>query len=150
MVWKPGAYLFEPELGWERVPDMSFGRWYPSVICLPDGRMMVVSGEGADGARTQQVEVFDIQSRQWEVLPESANRMLPLFPRLHVLPSGAVACAGEGNSKSRHNGVDRISPGTGPSTTRCREYAATLRTVARTHWTVQARAPGGQFGRTAV
>lgn len=90
------AYLFEPEQGWERVPDMSFGRWYPSVICLPDGRMLVVSGEGADGARTQQAEVFDLQTRQWKILPESANRLLPLFPRLHVLPNGAVACAGEG------------------------------------------------------
>ncbi len=57
------AYLFEPEQGWERMPDMSFGRWYPSVICLPDGRMLVVSGEGADGVRTQPAELFDIQSR---------------------------------------------------------------------------------------
>src|SRR5438552_14483807 len=54
------AYLFEPEQGWERLPDMSFGRWYPSVICLPDGRMLVVSGEGADGNRTQEIEVFDL------------------------------------------------------------------------------------------
>src|SRR5947209_4877762 len=90
------AYLFDLEQGWERLPDMSFGRWYPSVICLPDGRMLVVSGEGADGNRTQEIEVFDLQSREWAVLPDSANRLLPLFPRLHLLPDGTVACAGEG------------------------------------------------------
>jgi galactose oxidase len=90
------AYLFDLEQGWQRLPDMSFGRWYPSAICLPDGRILVLSGEGADGSRTQQAEVFDLQTGQWETLPESANRLLPLFPRVHVLPDGRVACAGGG------------------------------------------------------
>jgi len=88
------AYLFDLEQGWQRLPDMAFGRWYPSVISLPDGRILAFSGEGSDGARTQQVEVFDRQAGQWQVLPESANRLLPLFPRMQVLPDGRLACAG--------------------------------------------------------
>ena len=53
------AYLFEPEGGWQRIEDMAFGRWYPSVVCLPDGRMLVASGEGEDGGRTQPIEIYN-------------------------------------------------------------------------------------------
>ncbi|HEX2186141.1 MAG TPA: hypothetical protein VHN78_11625, partial [Chloroflexota bacterium] len=88
------AYVFDPTDGWQRVEDMSFGRWYPSVICLPDGRMLVASGEN-DGVHAQAIERYN-PFGGWEVLPESANRELPLYPRLHVLPSGETACAGQG------------------------------------------------------
>lgn len=91
------AYLFEPGGGWERLADMSFGRWYPSAVCLPDGRLLVASGEGDGGARTESLEIYD-PFGGWEVLPASANRFLPLYPRLHVLPSGEVACAGQGGA----------------------------------------------------
>ena len=89
------AYIFDPTGGWERVADMSFGRWYPTVLCLPDGRMLVASGDD-NGITTEQVEIFDPATGGWEVLPPSANRDLPLYPRLHVLPTGEVACAGQG------------------------------------------------------
>lgn len=96
------AYLFEPGGGWQRIEDMSFGRWYPSAVCLPDSRVLVASGEGADGARTESMEVYD-PFGGWEVLPPSANRFLPLYPRLHVLPSGEVACAGQGGATAIFN-----------------------------------------------
>ena len=90
------AYLLDPFNGWERVEDMAFGRWYPSTIALPDGRVLVVGGEGdatVNGARTEQVEASHLFSG-WEVLPASASRFLPLYPRLHVLASGEILCAG--------------------------------------------------------
>jgi hypothetical protein len=96
-VGSKSAYVFDPVDGWVRLEDMSFGRWYPTVICLPDGRMLVASGEGVDGARTQQIEIYDLQTG-WEVLPGSANRHLPLYPRLHVLPDGRIACTGLGGT----------------------------------------------------
>ena len=92
------AYRLDPFGGWERIEDMSFGRWYPSAVPLPDGRILVVSGEGSEdvgGARTQRVEIYG-PFNGWEVLPESADRLLPLYPRLHVLPSGEVVFAGQG------------------------------------------------------
>jgi hypothetical protein len=88
------AYIFDPAGGWERVADMAFGRWYPSVICLPDGRILVASGDD-NGVTAQAVERYN-PFGGWEVLPPSADRDLPLYPRLHVLPSGEVACAGQG------------------------------------------------------
>ena len=92
------AYRLDPLGGWERVGDMAFGRWCPSAVSLPDGRVLVVSGEGGEevgGGRTLQAEIYN-PFGGWEVLPESANRLLPLYPRLHVLPTGEVAFAGQG------------------------------------------------------
>ena len=89
------AYTLEPELGWQRLEDMAFGRWYPSAIMLADGRVLVVSGASDDGGITPRVEIYN-QLEGWSLLPESANRLLPLYPRLHVLPSGEVACLGNG------------------------------------------------------
>jgi hypothetical protein len=89
------AFLFQPGGGWVRIPDMAFGRWYPSAVCLADGRVLVASGEGDDGGRTTAIEIYDPFSG-WQTLAESANRFLPLYPRLHVLPNGEVACAGQG------------------------------------------------------
>jgi hypothetical protein len=64
------------------------------VICLPDGRVLVVSGTDL-GTTVQAVEVYS-PFGGWETLPPSADRSLPLYPRLHVLPSGEVAFAGQG------------------------------------------------------
>jgi len=88
-------YTLNAETGWERLEDMVFGRWYPSAIMLPDGRVLVVSGASDDGGITPRVELYN-QLEGWELLPESADRLLPLYPRMHVLPSGEVACLGNG------------------------------------------------------
>jgi hypothetical protein len=89
------AYILEPEGGWQRVDDMTFGRWYPSAIMLADGRVLVVSGASDDGGITPRIEIYN-QLEGWELLSEDADRLLPLYPRVHVLPNGEVACLGNG------------------------------------------------------
>jgi hypothetical protein len=89
------AFVLESEGGWERLDDMTFGRWYPSAIMLADGRVLVVSGASDDGGITPRIEMFN-QLEGWSLLPETANRLLPLYPRMHVLPTGEVACLGNG------------------------------------------------------
>jgi hypothetical protein len=96
------AYLLEPEGGWTRLADMTFGRWYPSAIMLADGRVLVLSGASDDGGITPRVEIYDPLSG-WELLPETANRSLPLYPRLHVLQTGEVACLGNGSDLAFFN-----------------------------------------------
>jgi len=88
------AYILDPVNGWQRIADMTYGRWYPSVICLPDGRMLVASGTD-NGVTVQAIEVYN-PFGGWDTLPPTADRQLPLYPRLHVLPSGEVAFAGQG------------------------------------------------------
>jgi hypothetical protein len=89
------AYTLEPEGGWLRLDDMAVGRWYPSAIMLADGRVLVVSGTGDDGELTPKVEIYN-QLEGWQLLSEQSDRLLPLYPRLHVLPNGEVACLGNG------------------------------------------------------
>jgi hypothetical protein len=96
------AYHLDPEAGWTRLADMAVGRWYPSAIMLANGRVLVVSGASDDGGVTPLVEIYDPLGG-WELLPETAARLLPLYPRLHVLPGGEVACLGNGSDLAFFN-----------------------------------------------
>jgi hypothetical protein len=81
---------------------MTYGRWYPSLVTLPSGKVLVASGvtklikpmypdRPADsGTNVKQTETFDPSTEKWTANPASAARSLPLFPRLHLLPNGRV------------------------------------------------------------
>jgi hypothetical protein len=97
------ARIFDPATNsWTPSGKMSFARLYPSLVTLPDGKILVASGVSKllkpvypdhpfdSGTNVKQLEVYDPASGQWTALPESANRSLPLFPRLHLLPNGHV------------------------------------------------------------
>ena len=87
------AYLFDPFVEqWIRIEDMRNGRWYPTTVTLPDGRVMVMSGlNGADGALNPDIEVWDVGSQAWELLGQKTN---PFYPYLHIMPSGLVFRSG--------------------------------------------------------
>ena len=89
---------------WTAGPSMNFGRWYPSLVTLGSGNLLVTSGvdkllkpvyptrpEGS-GTNVKQTETLSLNTRdpQWVTNPASADRSLPLFPRLHLLPNGHV------------------------------------------------------------
>ena len=136
-----GAYLFDPLSGYERLPDMSFGRWYPTTVALPNGKILVVGGEGdeeVNGARTIQLEAYD-PFGGWEVLPTTADRDLPLFPRMHLLANGEIAAVGQGGATAvlnlesatwREIAPEQLAPpppiggGAGPRARRPRRQAA--------------------------
>ncbi len=89
---------------WRQGPTMRYGRWYPSLVTLADGQVLVASGvdkllkpvyptrPAESGTNVTQTETLTIGSRdpQWVVNPPSASKSLPLFPRLHLLPDGHV------------------------------------------------------------
>ena len=89
---------------WTLGPTMNYGRWYPSLITLPDGKLFVASGvtkllkpvypsdPARSGTNVKQTETLSIGSSRprWTVNPASADKSLPLFPRLHLLPDGHV------------------------------------------------------------
>ena len=97
--------IYQPDTNsWARVGDMHWGRWYPTLVPLADGRPFVAGGVGklmkpvyTDGRspvdsmrNVVQTETFDPQSGQWVENPPSADKSLPLYPRLHLLPNGDV------------------------------------------------------------
>ncbi|MGI9018576.1 MAG: cell wall-binding repeat-containing protein [Euzebya sp.] len=96
-IFDPGNNTFRPS------GDMNFGRWYPTATTLGDGRVLMTSGVQKlikpiypdqppedSGRNVVQQEIYDPETGQWELLPESADRSLPLYPRMHLLPNGHV------------------------------------------------------------
>jgi hypothetical protein len=97
------ARIFDPATDtWSQSGSMQYERWYPSLVTLPDGRLLVASGVSKlvkplypdrpfeSGTNVKQLEVYDPTTGNWSTLPDSANRSLPLFPRIHLLPNGHV------------------------------------------------------------
>ncbi|MGH4021669.1 MAG: hypothetical protein ACRDT0_21035 [Pseudonocardiaceae bacterium] len=97
------ARIFDPQTRtWERSGDMEFARWYPSMVTQPDGSQLTFGGVTKlikpvypqrpldSGANERHVERFDPATGQWSTLPDSANKSLPLYPRLHLLPDGKI------------------------------------------------------------
>lgn len=93
------SYLFDPvKESWTRVEDMSNGRWYPSLISMGDGRVLAVAGltKTVPWMFLSEIEVYS-PSTGWQKL-SGANRWLPLYPRLHLLPSGEIFYSGSYNT----------------------------------------------------
>ncbi|ROO27161.1 kelch domain protein [Salinisphaera orenii MK-B5] len=95
--------IFDPDTNtWTQSGDMQFGRWYPSLVTLADGDVFVASGVTKllkpvypeqplnSGRNVAQTETYDIETGQWQGNGEAAQRSLPLFPRMHLLPNGQV------------------------------------------------------------
>jgi len=75
---------------WTPIDDMVAGRWYPTAVTLPDGRVLVSSG--TDGMKQpnfhQQIE----QNGTWSETVTFFN--MPLYPRMHVVADGRVFMSG--------------------------------------------------------
>ena len=86
---------------WKVTKDwMRYPRWYPTMLTLGDGSLMIASGVerliyNFSGQNVQQVETFDPRTNRVKVVP-GADISLPLFPRLHLLPDGNVFYGGVG------------------------------------------------------
>jgi fibronectin type 3 domain-containing protein len=97
--------LFNPSTNsWTRGADMSKARWYPTGTTLPDGRVLVVSGDSIVQDNTPPItplsihsndtpEIYNPRLNSWTSLPTAA-RALPLYPFMFVLPDGRVLDAG--------------------------------------------------------
>ena len=88
---------------WEQTGDLNIGRWYPTLVTQANGNVLTFSGVNklikpvyADedptdsGTNVLQAEVYDLETGEWTQLADSANRSLPLYPRMRLLPNGEV------------------------------------------------------------
>jgi hypothetical protein len=91
----PDANIFNPSTNsWTQVKSMSYGRWYPTAITLPDGRVLVVAGDdGCHGCVAAIPEIYNAATNTWTQLPNAANP-LPEYPHLFVLPDGRILATG--------------------------------------------------------
>jgi galactose oxidase len=84
---------------WTPAETMNEGRWYPTVVTLFDGSVLVCSGSFPTGpvqAPPNQSAINNIQqiwnNGPWISIVDFNG--LPLFPRLHLAPDGRVFMAG--------------------------------------------------------
>jgi hypothetical protein len=96
--------LLNPLTGsWTAGPQMARGRWYPTTTTLPDGRVLIVSGDGISATaggynafyRPSDTipEIYDPATNSITAMPSAALRM-PLYPFMFVAPDGRVVSAG--------------------------------------------------------
>src|SRR4051794_10303332 len=95
--------VFDPRSSnWYPAAPMKYGRWYPSLVTLGDGKVFVASGVTKllkpvytqrplmSGTNVEQSETFDPAAGKWADNGAGGTRSLPLYPRLHLLPDGHV------------------------------------------------------------
>ncbi len=95
--------IFDPRTNrWAQTDAMAYGRWYPTLVTLPDGDLFVASGVTklvkpiypeqpfASGRNVVQSETFDVGCGRWSENGPLAERTLPTYPRMHLLPDGQV------------------------------------------------------------
>jgi fibronectin type 3 domain-containing protein len=84
--------------------NMAHGRWYPSLVTLPDGRVVVVNGLDEYGSPNLLVEIYDPFSKTW------SKKFNPLSNNAYCAgknPNGTIQCkdgAGTECYGGLHNG----------------------------------------------
>jgi hypothetical protein len=100
--------------------DMAHGRWYPTLITLPDGKVFTFTGYDEYGIMNMIVEVYDPSTKSWTIRPEPGGTATytvgsgvtsscpgavtptytgvgpesSFYPRGHLMPSGLVILCG--------------------------------------------------------
>lgn len=75
---------------WTKVRDMTYPRWYPTTLTLPDGRIFTFSGRGGES----KIEIYDAAADTWTELAPAAPRAIDIYPSLHVMPDGRIFYTG--------------------------------------------------------
>ncbi|XXF81084.1 DUF1929 domain-containing protein [Myxococcaceae bacterium GXIMD 01537] len=79
---------------WSNAPDMNERRWYPTNTTLPNGDVVILSGEMASaGDNNPLPQVYEAKTGTLRDLT-GAVREVPYYPRTFVAPNGKVFCAG--------------------------------------------------------
>jgi hypothetical protein len=88
-IFDPTSETFVPGL-----PKMAFGRWYPTVTELTDGRMLTMAGRDSAGKVVTTPEIWE--NNQWVKLPGAGTLEIPYYPRNFIDPKNSlVFMAGE-------------------------------------------------------
>jgi hypothetical protein len=101
------ANVFDPSTNqWAFLPNMNDRRWYPTATTLPDGRALVTAGADTSVTNYDPIpEVYDPVANTWTKLT-GANRTIPDYPFMFVLPDGRVLTAGSDEAKMATSVID--------------------------------------------
>ena len=96
------------------VAPTAHGRWYPTMTELNDGRMMTTSGlNDTNGAYNNTSEIWDGQQWSAEIpanpsITDFSGFQFPLYPRMHLLPTGHVFYSAPSSSTLDFNPSSQI------------------------------------------
>ncbi|UGY93687.1 kelch motif-containing protein [Streptomyces gobiensis] len=103
------AYEFDPVAEkYIPVDPMSKARWYPTLVTLPDGKVLSVSGLDEIGEILQgDNEIYDPRTKKWSKAP---NRYFPTYPALFLTKGGKLFYSGSNagygpDDKGREPGI---------------------------------------------
>jgi FtsP/CotA-like multicopper oxidase with cupredoxin domain len=101
---------------WTDVADMADGRWYPTLVSLGNGTVMVFSGTNEAGTGLNEIpEVFDQTTSAWTPTPHLRTPGWPLYPHLFLLTDGRLFFTGASLGNTTLGG-QLLHIGTGAST----------------------------------
>ncbi len=91
----PAAVIFDPAQNvWTKQPSMNAGRWYPSEQVMPNGDVLVVSGDtDVTVGEDTTPQVWQAASGSWRTLT-NAPLNVGLYPTLSLAPNGKVFNSG--------------------------------------------------------
>lgn len=121
-----GTYSFDPWTErWTIQPRMTHGRWYPTQVELPDGRIAITSGydENGNGDDNDTMEIFTPHPQRGGVgtlatVPAGFHDTDGFYPHMQVVPGGNVLLAGPGQNDSSLLDPARLGqPGSGSAWT---------------------------------
>lgn len=87
----PAVFLYDPAAErWDKGPHlMNEGRWYPTAVTLPDGRVTVFSGFDAAGNVEPSAEVLGLPALQPTTIA-GGNRPMFIYPGLVLVRGGRI------------------------------------------------------------
>ena len=89
-------YNYQAKEFWSQT-EMNNGRWYPSALPLPDGRVLAISGSYRNGVDEKGKDIIAPNNVPQMWSPDDPNGwievkeppfILPLYPRVHLDPNG--------------------------------------------------------------
>lgn len=87
---------------WSHGPDMTEGRWYPSIITLPNKELLIMEGNSNETTVINHIaDVWNPTTNTLRRLTSASteNRNVhPLYPWIHVAPNGRVFYTGASSS----------------------------------------------------
>ena len=103
-IFDPASESFVPGL-----PKMAFGRWYPTVTELPDGRMVTMAGRDSAGNVVRTPEIWE--GNQWVKLPGAGSLEIPYYPRNFIDPKNGLIFMAAERIQSRWFNADGAAAG---------------------------------------
>src|SRR5688500_13255748 len=106
-------WMFDPKTDQHHATaPMKYGRWYPSLVTLPDGKITVFSGvtkllKSSQLGQVRRTETFDPATNAWteNYVGDESETALPLFSRLSLMANGKILFNGVGQNFGP-NGTD--------------------------------------------